>query len=178
MSHMMNGHPIWCRPAPTKGYDFPDEPKETKDFSEMPALIEAARKKGLVQFPENEGGPGILGSKSEWASCAGCGMIFGRRKNAGIKECETCRLEKVDCKNCGKKFKPLHRQRFTCSEACRGELVRVAAQQKRGRRKTVMCENCGKEMQLIPSSTRKNCSKACSSKSMKLKYKTNESKTQ
>jgi hypothetical protein len=132
MTHFMNGHPFWSRPARTKDYDFvtqKSDDEKTAFLFEAPALVRAAIKAGLIVPPKEEVKP-LLGPNSEWARCKTCATTFSRQKGYTRNECATCRLPDTVCNNCGKTFRPLKRKQLCCSMECRIHILRNAAKKR------------------------------------------------
>ena len=93
------------------------------ELAEMPALVAAAIRQGLIKRPDPSGlvPTPILkrGPLAEWQTtdCDECGVTFERHKRTLIK-CKTCRIPMRDCKNCGTKFRPPSNTTLCCSSVC------------------------------------------------------------
>lgn len=173
----MNGKPVWGRPARTKDYDFSTAPDADESrlllLSEAPEIIKAAIKAGIVKPPKPAQIKPALGRRSEYTNCVTCGVQFTRHTSIPQTRCFSCRLPAVTCSGCKKTFQPAQRKQICCSVKCRVDVVRAAAQSRKGLRVAVTCAACKRVFEQTPGNKRKNCSKECGILSMS---KTNKAK--
>ena len=101
------------------------------ELAEMPALVAAAIRQGLIKRPDPTGlvPTPILkrGPLAAWQTiqCGECGVTFERHKRT-INKCETCRIPIKPCKNCGTEFRPVDRKKICCSKQC-SQMLQVAS---------------------------------------------------
>lgn len=152
MSHMMNGKPIWCPSAPTKSGSVwtPEDLKKEDDavaLSELPRLIEAAIKAGLVQRPSPEDTIPVWRKNAIEKTCKQCAKKFWAAKSNKLARCVTCRIPAKNCVVCDKVFHPTQRKYVTCSEECanqkRIEGIRRHSEEQWAKRPKVNCPICG-----------------------------------
>lgn len=171
MSHLHNGKPLWCRPAPTKSgaiWSPEDKDEEATPLSEMPGLIAKAIKAGLVQQPAQE--PKRAKAVASWqkAQCEQCGAKFQRNQMRHVW-CEACRNPPIPCLVCSTPFHKRHSKQTACSVECSKKRQRasflVMAESKRKPVKFTECIIC-KEMRPVRQAGgtfAKTCSKECAS---------------
>jgi len=149
MSATMNGNPIWCRPAPTRTgaiWDAEDEPLEGVSLAEMPALVAAAIKAGLIKMPgaEEEAYGYKDGYKKD--ACRLCTKRFWKPPYSRIRVCIPCRFPKRPCEYCKVEFQPHSAHYKTCSRSCAQKHKQLYAQAKNARYKAertqVPCAIC------------------------------------
>lgn len=171
MSALINGKPMWCRPAPTRDYDFGQvgtgEPNLL--LSQAPRLVAEGIRAGLVHRPE----PVVtlvekLGANSEWATCS-CGQTFARKRGGSTDRCFICRTPAIRCRCCHDLFHPPKRGQKTCSQACRIALIKRGAAKNAKPPRMADCPICGVRYvnQTGHRKTTKTCSKLCGIELMK-----------
>ena len=170
MSALMNGKPMWCRPAPTKTGSIwsPEDPdEEVVAISELPALIERAIRAGLVQRPTAAEVIPPWRKNAIQQNCKKCGSAFWQAKSQKAVTCAQCRIAPKNCTVCGTKFQPAQKKYLTCSEACahvkRQEGVQRHAAEQWAKRPKLECPVCH---QLFPlrfsgGKAAKTCGKIC-----------------
>lgn len=179
MSALMNGKPVWCRPAPTRtGAIWNPDMVEDKAaaLAELPALIARAIARGLVHRPE----PVTtlverLGANSEWATCS-CGQQFARKRGGTMDRCFSCRTPAIRCRCCHELFHPPKRGQKTCSQACRITLIKDAAVRKTKPPQMADCPVCGTRYvnRTGHRKSTKTCSQPCGIALMKRTQKANK----
>ena len=93
------------------------------ELAELPALVAAAIRQGLIQQPDPRGlvPRGILqrGPLAEWQTtvCDECGVTFARHKRT-LTRCNACRTPLLECGSCGKKFRSVDKKKIGCSAEC------------------------------------------------------------
>jgi hypothetical protein len=170
MSAMMNGKPLWCRPAPTKSgaiWSPEDTDEELVAISELPLLIERAIRAGLVQRPTAAEVIPPWRKNAIQKTCKKCGTAFWQAKSQKLVKCATCRIQPKNCTVCGKQFQPQQKKYLTCSEACahvkRQEGVQRHAAEQWAKRPKLECPVCHNLFPLRFSGGRaaKTCGKVC-----------------
>jgi len=128
MSGLMNGAPYYSAPhRHQKCYmarlGSLAEDVLKPELAEMPALVAAAIRQGLIKRPDPTGlvPTPILkrGPLAPWQTtqCGECGVTFERHKRT-LTKCEVCRIPMKECKNCQKEFRPADRKKVCCSRIC------------------------------------------------------------
>ena len=101
------------------------------ELAEMPALVAAAIRQGLIKRPDPTGlvPTPILkrGPLAPWQTtqCDECGVTFERHKRT-LTKCEVCRIPIKPCKNCGTEFRPVDRKKICCSKQC-SQMLQIAS---------------------------------------------------
>ena len=175
MSHTMNGHPFWCPPARQKDYGF--DPIETKSdtvsvsLAEAALLVRHAIKQGLIKPPDKaEVKAAKLGIRSVWATCQQCHGEFSRDKFSSEPRCQSCRLGRKICGECGIEFQPTQKKQRLCGNACRIAVARRAAGTRATPKITIQCAWCRQPFEKrIQDHYQQNCSRACGVQSMAAK---------
>lgn len=153
MIFQMNGKPVWCPRPHRKDAKAPicdpDELKQTKTtlLSEMPALIAAAIKAGLVQRPGDyeQHAPSLRADRPNvWTTCDTCHERFERGMKSKLTTCLSCRLEPIACKVCGKMFRRHQRKQQCCTLECAHAVARNLALERAKKRVHIECVACGK----------------------------------
>ena len=149
MSALMNGKPLWCRPAPTKTgsiWSPEDTDEEVVAISELPSLIERAIKAGLVQRPTAAEVIPAWRQNAIQKTCRTCGKAFWQAKSQNLANCASCRIPPKNCTVCGTQFQPQQKKYLTCSEACahvkRQEGVQRHAAEQWDKRPKIECPVC------------------------------------
>jgi len=166
----MNGAPIWCRPAPTRTgaiWDKDDESEEVVALAEMPRLVAAAIKAGLIKLPSDE--PKPFGWREGYLerACRGCQQPFWGPPRSKLRRCIPCRIPQKPCSHCGKPFQPEQPHYKTCSKECamaaRKVYIDAYSAEARARRPKINCPICGVEfgMKFSAGGLSKTCGKAC-----------------
>jgi len=128
MSGLMNGAPYYSAPhRHQKSYmsrlGSLAEPTAKPELAEMPALVAAAIRQGLIKRPDPKDTIPLpilkRGPLAPWqtAECLECQCTFERNRR-NIVKCETCRIPIKVCKNCQKEFRPVDRKKVCCSREC------------------------------------------------------------
>lgn len=181
MTHMMNGHPIWCKPARTREYDFLAEESDDKSelLAELPKLVQKAIERGLIKRPTIKSTEEKPGPRSESATCK-CGQDF-IRKVGGPRHCFQCRTPAKECGHCHQPFHPKKWGQRTCSNECRIEAIKEGARKNAAPPLYMNCPVCHKEFQNKTKAGKltKSCSRECGIELMKIYQRTkNENQTQ
>jgi hypothetical protein len=154
MSYTMNGKPMWCRPARTRGgegvRDIDTDEVATEQLgilAEAAQLVAAGIRAGLVYRPTAVDDPtGKLRMdrpNNVWSRCDTCHQQFQHGKKSKLTTCFSCRLPAATCKGCGKQFQPQRRSQLLCGKACVGLALTAAATERNKDRATVPCVICG-----------------------------------
>jgi hypothetical protein len=154
MSYTMNGKPLWCRPARTRGGEAArDIDTDEVAAEQLGILAEAAQlvadgiRAGLVYRPSAVDDPtGKLRMdrpNNVWSRCDTCHQQFQHGKKSKLTTCFSCRLPAATCKGCGKQFQPQRRSQLLCGKACVGLALTAAATERNKDRATVPCVICG-----------------------------------
>ncbi len=136
MSGLMNGAPYYSAPhRHQKCYmarlSSLAECVLKPELAEMPALVAAAIRQGLIKRPDPAGLVPVpivkRGPLAPWQTtqCCECGVTFERHKRT-LTKCETCRIPMKACKNCQKEFRPADRKKVCCSRIC-SQAMQVAS---------------------------------------------------
>ena len=136
MSGTMNGAPYYSAPhRHQKSYmsrlGSLAECALKPELAELPELVAAAIRKGLIKRPDPSGLVPVpvvkRGPLAPWmtADCDECGISFERHKRT-LTKCQVCRIPIKDCKNCGKAFRPADLKKVCCSTEC-SRLIQVAS---------------------------------------------------
>jgi len=181
MTHMMNGHPIWCKPARTREYDFLTEEKDDKSelLAELPKLVAKAIEKGLIKRPTIKSTEEKPGPRSESAVCK-CGQDF-IRKVGGPRHCFQCRTPAKECRHCHQLFHPKKWGQKTCSNECRIEAIKEGARKNAAPTMYTTCPVCQTVFvnKVHGRKATKTCGKQCGIELMKIhNKKKNENQTQ
>ena len=143
------------------------------ELAELPALVAAAIRQGLIQRPDPSGlvPRGILqrGPLAEWqtTACDECGVTFERHKRT-LTKCKACRIPMRGCNHCQQQFRPTDLKKVCCSTEC-SRLIQIAsfkAQHQYSTRlpKMAECIVCRQIKPVRPSGNgvAKTCSPECS----------------
>ena len=175
MSGMMNGAPFWSPPhRHQKSYisrlGTLAEGTVKPELSEMPDLVAAAIRQGLIKRPDPRDTipvpPPKHGSRAAWrvAVCPECNIRFERHRKCFLK-CDRCRLQPKDCRSCGASFKPADRKKVCCSKECSKALQSATFKAKHGSKapKTAECAICHRirPIRQAGNSVAKTCSREC-----------------
>ena len=175
MSYLMNGKPMWCRPARTRGgSEAPRDPDLDDAAAEhLGILAEAAQlvadgiRDGLIKPPTNieelTGKTRIDRPSNVFVRCQVCRQPFQRGKKSALTVCFPCRLPAATCKGCGKQFQPQRRSQIVCGRVCAGlSLAKAAAERNKGR-PTVECVVCGAQhrMRFLGGVMAVTCGRSC-----------------
>lgn len=179
MSFFMNGKPLWCPPARTRGgVEFVDSDTDDRAAEHISILAEARQlvaagiRAGLVQAGPEVYDPGVaLRRRTDVvAECDSCGRPFSRGKASRQSTCFSCRLGERQCIQCGVTFAPVRREQKNCGVKCAAEGVRTAQLKKQAEKLTkrppVDCVICGAQHPMRFGGGRlvKTCSKPCADK--------------
>ena len=155
MSYTMNGKPLWCRQARTRGGSEAVRDTDTDEIAaeQLGILAEAAQlvadgiRAGLVYRPAAEFDPtGKLRMdrpNNVWSRCDTCHQQFQRGKKSELTTCFSCRLPAATCTACGKQYQPARRNQRVCSKACVGAALSKLAVERKREKPTVPCVICG-----------------------------------
>jgi hypothetical protein len=136
MSGLMNGAPYYSAPHRhqkcymTRLGNLAEDVLKP-ELAELPGLVAAAIRKGLIKRPapsETIPAPvAKLGPLADWQTtqCEECGCTFERRQRKHTT-CTTCRIPIKACKNCQKEFRPVDRKKVCCSREC-SQIMQVAS---------------------------------------------------
>lgn len=151
---LMNGKPMWCRPARTRGgsdmlatLDADDAASEHLGIlAEAAQLVAAGIRAGLVQRPTviDEVLPELRADRPSNVHfrCDTCGEMSQRGKTSTMTTCLSCRLPPVVCKGCGKSFQRNCKKQVLCSNACKAKVASIQAQERARKRPMVPCVIC------------------------------------
>jgi hypothetical protein len=143
------------------------------ELAELPALVAAAIRQGLIQRPDPRGlvPTPILqrGPLAEWQTtqCDECGCSFERHKRT-LTKCKACRTPLLECGSCGKKFRSVDKKKIGCSAECRQKMqvAKLKAQHQYSTRlpKMAECIICHqiKPVRRSGNGVAKTCSPECS----------------
>jgi hypothetical protein len=180
MSGLMNGAPYYSAPhRRQKSYmtrlGSLAEDVLKPELAEMPGLVAAAIRKGLIKRPDpSETIPSPVakvGPLADWQTiaCTDCGCTFERRQRK-LTTCTTCRIPIKTCKNCQTEFRPVDRKKVCCSKQC-SQLMQVASfkaqhNYTKSQPKMAECIICHEIRPVRPSGSgvAKTCSPECSKK--------------
>lgn len=174
----MNGAPYWSPPSRHhKGYiarlGSLAENTLKPELAELPALVAAAIRSGLIKRPDPSGLVPVpiikRGPLAPWmtADCDECGCRFERHKRT-LTKCQVCRIPIKACENCGADFRPADKKKACCSKGCsqKRQVANLKAQHNYvdNRPKTVECIICHQMRPVRPAGigVAKTCSPACS----------------
>lgn len=171
----MNGKPLWCRPARTRGGEAArdidtDEvaAEQLGILAEAAQLVAAGIRAGLVYRPTAVDDPtGKLRMdrpNNVWSRCDTCHQQFQRGKKSELTTCFSCRLPAATCKACGQQFQPQKRGQSLCGKACVGLALTAAASERNKNRATVACVICGTQhrMRFAGGKMAVTCGRRCS----------------
>jgi hypothetical protein len=178
MSGTMNGAPYYSAPhRHQKSYmsrlGTLAECALRPELAELPALVAAAIRKGLIKRPDPSGlvPRPILqrGPLAPWQTtqCDECGVTFDRHKRT-LTKCKACRIAMRDCKNCGTYFRPKDMKTVCCGADCsqKMQVASYKAQHQYSTRlpKMAECIICRQIKPVRPSGNgvAKTCSPECS----------------
>jgi hypothetical protein len=144
------------------------------ELAELPGLVAAAIRKGLIKRPApSETIPTPVtkvGPLADWQTiaCTECGCTFERRQRKSVK-CQSCRAPIRNCQNCGVEFRSRHLNRVGCSAACSkamGIIRLKATRNSKNIPKMAECIVCHQVKPVRPSGSgvAKACSPECSKK--------------
>ncbi len=166
----MNGHPIWCKPARTREYDFLPEEKDDKSelLAELPKLVAKAIERGLIKRPTIKSTEEKPGPRSESAVCK-CGQDF-IRKVGGPRHCFQCRTPAKECRHCHQPFYPKKWGQKTCSNECRIEAIKEGARKNAAPTMYTTCPVCQTVFvnKVHGRKATKTCGKQCGIELMKI----------
>ena len=178
MSGLMNGAPYYSAPhRHQKSYmsrlGTLAQDVLKPELAELPELVAAAIRKGLIKRPDPTGlvPMPILkrGPLAEWQtiSCTDCGCTFERHKRT-LTKCSTCRTPLLKCGICGAKFRSVDKKKVGCSAECsqKMQVAKLKAQHQYSTRlpKVAECIICHQIKPVRPSGSgvAKTCSPECS----------------
>ena len=174
----MNGAPYYSAPhRHQKGYmarlGSLAECALKAELAELPGLVAAAIRQGLIKRPDPSGlvPTPILkrGPLAPWmtADCDECGISFERHKRT-LTRCKACRTPLLECGSCGKKFRSVDKKKIGCSAECsqKMQVAKLKAQHQYSTRlpKMAECIVCHEIRPVRPSGNgvAKTCSPECS----------------
>ena len=169
MSGLMNGAPYYAPPHRHQKCYMARLGNLAEDvlkpeLAELPALVAAAIRQGLIKRPDPSGlvPTPILkrGPLAEWQTtqCDECGVTFERHKRT-LTKCKACRSPLLKCGNCGKQFRSVDKKKVGCSTECSQKM-----QVQNYTQKVTCCVICQEKMPAIRrgSAVAKTCSAQCS----------------
>jgi len=174
----MNGAPYWSPPSRHhKGYiarlGSLAENTLKPELAELPALVAAAIRQGLIKRPDPSGLVPVpvvkRGPLLDWQTteCDECGCSFERHKRT-LTKCQVCRIPIKPCKSCGVEFRPADKKKVCCSKEC-SQTMQVASfkaqhSYTQTQPKVAECVICHQVRPVRPagSGVAKTCSPACS----------------
>lgn len=143
------------------------------ELAELPELVAAAIRQGLIKRPDPSGLVPVpvvkRGPLAPWmtANCDECGVSFERHKRT-LTKCQTCRIPMRACKNCQQQFRPADLKKVCCSAKC-SRLIQVASFKAqhtytKAQPKVAECVICHQVRPVRPagSGVAKTCSPECS----------------
>lgn len=153
MSYLMNGKPMWCRPARTRcGSDMLTLDSDDAASEHLGILAEAAQlvaagiRAGLVQRPTaiEEVLPELRADRPSNVHfrCDTCGEMSQRGKKSTMSTCLPCRLPRVNCKVCQVSFRPQRKRQVVCSNECKFKIASMQSQDRAAKRPFVLCVIC------------------------------------
>lgn len=168
---LMNGKPMWCRPARTRcGSDMLTLDSDDAASEHLGILAEAAQlvaagiRAGLVQRPRPDELPPLRADRPNvHFTCDTCGEVSQRGRSSTMTTCLPCRLPRGICKACGREYRRDRLRQVVCGNECKARLVGIQAAERKAQRPHVPCIICGKPhpLRFAGGKQTQTCSEKC-----------------